>query len=219
MTSATIYLIPGQGSDHRVFKHLSFPDNYAIQPITYVRPHKHENMKEYAARLAQQIDTSNGPFVLLGYSLGGMICTELADVLLPEKVIIISSAKSKFELPKSYTIQRNIPLHTLIPAQLIKSGAQILQPLVEPDRNKEKETFSSMLGNKDPLFLKRTVDMIVNWQRQTYSEKIIHIHGDSDNTLPIKNINCNYIIENGSHMMVLTMTEPINERIDELLLP
>ena len=37
--------------------------------------------------------------------------------------------------------------------------------------------------------------MIVNWDRTRYSEQIIHIHGDKDHTIPIKNLEYDYLIE------------------------
>ena len=42
-----------------------------------------------------------------GVSLGGMICTEMAHFLNPEKVFIISSAKKFDELPVQYKIQKD----------------------------------------------------------------------------------------------------------------
>lgn len=52
--------------------------------------------------------------------------------------------------------------------------------------------------------MKREVDMIVNWNRVSYSDKIIHIHGNKDNTLPIFEVNPDYVIDNGSHVMAYT---------------
>jgi hypothetical protein len=100
---------------------------------------------------------------------------------------------------------------------LIKGGARILQGIVEPDRKYEKETFIAMLKAKDPLYLKRTVDMIIHWERSEYPEKIYHIHGDKDHTIPVKNINYDYLLKDGSHMMVLTRAKEINKIISEIL--
>ena len=75
-----------------------------------------------------------------------------------------------------------------------------------------------MLKAKDPLYLKRTVDMIINWERINYSDQIVHIHGDSDHTIPVKNVSCDYLIEEGSHMMMLTRARVINQIIAEILI-
>lgn len=92
-----------------------------------------------------------------------------------------------------------------------------LQPIVEPDRNKEKVTFESMLQKKNKFYMKQSVNLIINWDRVTFSKNIIHIHGSNDHTLPIKNIKADFIIKNGSHMMTLTNGEEINMLIMSLL--
>ena len=211
-----VYLFPGQGSDARLFKHLRLPEGYDTVHISYPVPEKREGMKEYALRFVAGIDTDS-PYILVGVSLGGMICTELADTLHPLLTIIISSAKTTGELPERYTFQQKLPLNRIIPKRLTKGGARLLQGIVEPDRRHDKETFKDMLRKKDPLYLKRTVDMIINWDRSSWSEQIIHIHGDKDHTIPIKNIHYNYLIEEGSHMMMITRAGEINQIIDNIL--
>ncbi|WP_320004605.1 hypothetical protein [Shiella aurantiaca] len=140
-----------------------------------------------------------------------MLCAELSEVLNPEKVIIISSAKNRQELPFCYTFQRIIPLYKLMPPRLLLGGAKMLQPLVEPDRNKNKATFQQMLGAKDPLYMKRSIGMIIRWERTLNSQKIIHIHGDNDHTLPIRRVRSDHVVPNGSHMITLTRFEEVKQ--------
>lgn len=211
-----IYLFPGQGSDERLFKHLVLPTGYDTIHISYPIPEKHETLAEYAGRFIELIDRSS-PFILMGVSLGGMICTELTDTLEPMRCILISSAKTTYELPGRYTFQQKFKLNRIIPKRIIKGGARVLQGIVEPDRKYDKEIFKDMLKAKDPLYLKRTVDMIINWERISYSDKIVHIHGDRDHTIPLKNVSCDYLIEDGSHMMMLTRSGEINQIITEIL--
>lgn len=111
--------------------------------------------------------------------------------------------KNSEELPKRYTFQKKIPVYKIVSSKLSKAGAKILQPIVEPARRKEKETFKAMLEAKDPVFLERTISMIINWDRKTNSKEIIHIHGNKDRTIPIKNVNFDYLVNKGSHMMTL----------------
>lgn len=211
-----IYLFPGQGSDNRIFSKFKFDNRYVIHEISYPIPQKGLRLNEFAFQISKQIDTSQN-YILIGVSLGGMICSELTDILHPQKTIIISSAKCRKELPIRYKFQKYIPINQLIPARLVYWGAKILQPIVEPDRNYEEETFKSMLGSKSPRYLKRTANMIINWNKMAYSNKIIHIHGTNDHTLPLKHIKTDYIIKNGSHMMTLTKGEEINGIIQQIL--
>ena len=106
----------------------------------------------------------------------------------------------------------------MVPGAVVKKGALLLQPIVEPDRKYDKETFVAMLTDKDPKFLKRTVAMIMEWDRIKCREDIIHIHGDRDHTIPIQNVSYNYLIKRGSHMMVLTKGNEISVLINQILL-
>jgi len=207
--AGVIYLFPGQGADHRQFTGLHFPEGYEIRVFNYPVPERRERMESYARRFLPHLDTGKA-LVLVGVSLGGMICTELADLVDARQVILISSAKGGHELPGRYSMQQKLPLNRLVPAGLTKAGALLLQGIVEPDRSYDPALFRSMLRGKDPLYLKRTVDMIVNWDRQEHDPGIIHIHGDADHTLPIDHISCDHVVEGGSHMMVVTRAEEIS---------
>lgn len=206
-----IYFIPGQGADERLFKNLEFDaSEFEVHYVKYEIPLKGEDMRSYALRLSKQIDTTK-PFYLVGVSLGGMIATEMNEIISPKKVVVISSAKCRNELPAPYRFQKYLPIHKLIPKGLVKLSTFVVQPLFEPDRKKEKATCVAMLKAKDPLFLKRSIDMIVNWDRINFDPAIVHIHGNNDNTLPIRNVNHDFLIEDGSHMMTLTRTPEIKE--------
>lgn len=212
-----IYLIPGQGSDERLFKNLQLDSAFEVRNISYCTPHENMTLPEFAKELSVQVDTMT-PYILIGVSLGGMLATEMGEYLNPVKIIVISSAKCREELPRRYKFQRKSPIYRCVSGELAKKGAKVMQPIVEPDRNKDKETFKSMLNDKDPAFLKRTIQMIMEWERADFRSDIIHIHGDNDSTIPIRNVKCDYIVKNGSHMMVLTRGAEISKLINEVLL-
>ncbi len=212
-----LYLFPGQGSDERIFSEIRFDPKYKVVNISYPVPAKGASMKEYAILLIKQIDTTSD-YSFIGVSLGGMLCSELAEILHPKKIIIISSAKCRKELPFRYRFQKSIPIYKLFPKGMIKFGARILQPIVEPDRKKNKATFKSMLKNKNATFLKRSVNMIIRWDKKTYHESIIHIHGTKDHTLPIRKTKPTIVVEKGSHMMTLTRAKEIEKIVNSILL-
>lgn len=213
-SQTNIYLIPGQGSDARIFKDLQLDSTLSVHHIKYSTPPKKMSMNGFAQMLSTQIDTSK-PFILIGVSLGGMLAIEMNSYLNPIKTIIISSAKNRNELPFQYRFQKTVPIYKLVPKRLIKVGARILQPIVEPDRKHNKKTFKAMLKDKDPTFLKRTIEMIIKWERTiTPNKPIYHIHGNEDHTIPIRNIQNFHLIDKGSHMMTLTRATEIGEILD-----
>jgi pimeloyl-ACP methyl ester carboxylesterase len=212
----TVYLFPGQGSDEHLFDSLKFVNHQKIVHIKYPTPEKGSSMNDYAKRILSQIDTSQ-QYIYIGVSLGGMIISELMRFSEPKEAIIISSAKTRSELPFRYRFQKTIPIYKIVPPKLMLVGAKWLQPIVEPDRDTNKSTFRSMLNSKDPLYMKRTVEMIIKWDRLIAQENLIHIHGTKDHTIPIRNVKATDIIEGGSHMMTLTNASPINQIIVDYL--
>jgi len=213
----TVYLIPGQGGDERLFNNLQIDPAYTVKHIEFELPKEGSDMPAYAKQLSQQVDTTEN-YILVGVSLGGMLAVEMSEILLPEKTIIISSAKNANDLPRKLLIQQKVPIYKAVSGKVARWGAFVMQPIVEYDRNKEKETFKAMLTDKDPEFLARTIPMIINWERKENKSEIIQIHGDRDNTIPIKNVNCDYLVEDGSHMMVLTDGEKISKIVNEVLI-
>ncbi len=216
-TKTVVYLIPGQGADARQFSRLKIEPQFEVRNIEYFTPQKGVKMHEFAQVLAQQIDTT-GSYVIIGVSLGGMLAVEMADFLDPEKIILISSAKCRDELPGRYTFQKTIPINKLVPAKMTKWGAKLLQPLVEPDSKSDREFFLEMLNDKDPVFLKRTANMIIRWEKNEYMPDIVHIHGDNDHTIPIRSVDYDYLVADGSHMMVYTRADEISRLINTILL-
>jgi pimeloyl-ACP methyl ester carboxylesterase len=214
----TVYCFPGQGSDARIFDSIRIDTAlFKLVFVEYGTPEKRMSMKNFAYSLINEIDTLN-PFVLLGVSLGGMICAELNETLNPRKTILISSAKNRNELPARYRFQKTIPLYQLFPKGCLLVGAKIMQPIVEPDRNKNKETFKDMLNNKNAAYMKRTIRLIINWDRKDNSKKVYQIHGNNDHTLPLRKIkNPDFIVENGSHMMTLTRGTEISCILNDIL--
>lgn len=210
------YLIPGVGADYRLFSKLILPNSYEPAYIELTTLPAKFSTKDYAGMLSQQINTDED-FILLGVSIGGMIATELSELVRPRLTILISSAKCRSELPFHYRIMKFLPIHSIVPSYIYKIGAQIAQPLIEPDRKHGKKVFKAMLKAKDPVFLKRASKMIINWDRKTPPNEIIHIHGDNDHTIPVKNVKADYIIKNGSHMMILTKSKAINTLLEKIL--
>lgn len=215
--STNLYLIPGQGSDARLYSEIQINGPYRIQHIQYETPEADMNMKEYAALLGKQVDTSK-PYSIVGVSLGGMLASEMTDFLDPDQTVIISSAQNRNEIPVRYAIFQKILIYRYVNGEMAKRNVIRFQPIMEPADSAHQEVFVSMISDKDPLFLERTIPMIVHWQRDTFNDDIIHIHGTRDRTLPIRNVTYDYCIEGGTHIMTLTRAEEISELLNEVLI-
>ncbi len=211
----TIYLISGQGADCRLYEKLQIDSTYEVKCIEYFTPEKDWLMNDFAKALSSQIDTTES-FILIGVSLGGMLACEMTSFLAPQQTILISSAKNKYELPSHYRFMHTIPIYKAVPKNTIKGGALFAQSIFEPI-SKTDSIFHSMLAAKDPAFLKRTIHMIMQWDREISPNNVIHIHGNNDHTIPAKNVDYDYLIQEGSHMMVRTKAKEISTLIHDIL--
>ena len=209
------YLIPGQGADGRLFANLKI-EGYRTEVLELPVPEKRERMPQYAARIAEGIDTT-GEFALVGVSLGGMVAVEIAKIASPVAVVVISSAKTRSELPPRYRILKWLPLHRIFGGRFYKATGQVARPIFEPDSREDDEVFAEMLRDKDPRFMRRSIDCIVTWENGTVPPGVVHIHGDRDHTIPARNVRDAIIVEGGSHVMVFTRGAEISALVNRCL--
>src|SRR5690606_39042337 len=101
------------------FQGLDFSD-YSTTYIKWIVPQDKETIEQYATRLLDQITTTKP--TLIGLSFGGMIAVEVAKQIETEKVILVSSAKTKNEIPFYYRLAGKLRLHKLLPMGLLKSS-------------------------------------------------------------------------------------------------
>ena len=206
-----LYLIPGTGADERLFHRLDL-SAYDTVNVRLPVPGRRESLTDYAARIAStQIDTTS-PFAILGVSLGGMVATELADQLRPEHVVIVASAKTRYELPPGYRLGRHVPVYRVVGGRTMRWFTKRGQPLMEPMADAQRDLFIDMIYAKDPKFLQRAVGMMVRWERDEAPTGITHIHGNLDHTLPFRFVCADVEVLSQGHM--LTYSQPaVVERV------
>lgn len=211
----TVYLVPGLGTDERIFRNLEF--NYPTKIIKWAVPHPKETLPHYAMRLAEQIDTQY-PFSMVGVSFGGMCALEIAKVLNPVKTILISSAKTEDELPFKIKLLRLVPLHKYINDRMYIRLAFINARLLGIRTVEQNDLFKKMLESLPPYYFMRSVNCIAHWKNKEYPSNIYHLHGDKDTLIPYRNIKNPIRIKGGTHLMVLNRAREINRILSEILL-
>ncbi len=209
-----IYLISGLGADERIFKHLKFGELTPIF-IKWIVPKNNELIQDYALRLSEQITTEKP--IILGVSFGGMLAIEIAKLIDYQQIVIISSAKNKSEIPFYYRLIGQFKLHELIPIKLFKWANPLTYWFFGMHTKVEKKLLKSILNDTDKTFLKWAIDAIVNWKNKELINNLVHIHGDLDRVLPIKNKKkIDLIIPNGGHLMVFNKADLINTFLKEI---
>lgn len=214
-TTLRVYLLPGHGSDYRVWQEMDFSGYDTVHLDYPFLPERGERMPDYAQRLLAEIDTTR-PFALVGISLGGMLAVEMAQHCDPAAVVILSSAGGRSDLPWRYRVQRYLPLQYLLPGAFLKQMTIWIQPWFEPQVRGRRTLCADMLRQKPNRLFARGVKMIIHWQRQTRDTSVVHLHGTHDRTLPLQAIEPPVIVLPGAtHMMTLFAPR----QVDALLRP
>jgi pimeloyl-ACP methyl ester carboxylesterase len=209
-----VYILSGLGADERVFRHLDFRD-LDITFVKWIKPKTNETVTHYIKRISEQIKDKNP--ILIGLSFGGIIATELAKRLPIEQLILISSLKTRKEIPFIYRMAGKLRLHRFIPYSFLKKDHALNRWLFGIIRKNDRELFRRVLADTDTDFLKWAINIIVNWKNVDLHSQLQHIHGTKDKLLPFKNAGNAIAIENGGHLMVLDKAKQVSEVLHQVI--
>jgi hypothetical protein len=108
-----VYFISGLGADKRAFYKIKLPQGYQSVFLDWIVPLAGESFPDYAKRFSKSINQDE-EFVLIGLSFGGMLASEIAKIVSPKKLIIISSLSSYKELPWYFKLAGKLGIHRII---------------------------------------------------------------------------------------------------------
>lgn len=211
-----IYLLGGLGTDERVFKDIDL-SGFRTKFIHWIPPIACESIEGYCKRLSRQINTPDP--VLIGLSFGGMVAVEIAKLIDTEKVILIASAKTKYEIPFYYRFAGALRLHKLVPVAFLKRPTIFGNWFFGTEGREDKKLLANILRDTNPAFLNWAVDVIVRWKNETFplSGKLTHIHGTKDRVLPYRFVKPDITIVNGGHFMTVNKAKEITKVLRVLL--
>lgn len=211
-----LFCIPGFGVDDKIFANLKL--NADLHFINWLDPLPKESLQEYAARMASSIDEENP--VILGVSFGGMIAQEIAKQRPVKQIILVSSVKSRNELPKHLRITGRLKLDKLFPVKKIPENEKafaLANKRLGAFTDDEQKMANAYRRSANLNYVNWSFDKILNWKNSECPDGTIHIHGNKDRVFSMKNIKPTHIIENGTHMMVWNRADEISKIINEVL--
>ncbi len=209
-----IYAIPGLGTTEKLYANTVIP-GVEIKVLHWPLPEKQDTMQSYARKFLPQINTSE-PFCLLGVSFGGMLCTELSHIISPEKLFLVSTSKTRDELPWFIRFFKHIPIHKLLPEKQHRKMAYQGRWIVGFGKAYIPE-FLGMVNSMAENYFQNCINIIVNWNGTRLPKSAIHIHGDRDKLLKYKFVKADHTISGGSHAMIVFQAEEINAIIEKEL--
>jgi len=200
-----IYLLSGLGADKRVFEYLDLPD-FKVNHVDWIEPTDNETIESYAQRLLKQITTDRP--IIIGVSFGGIMTIEIAKLIETEKLILISSAKTKKDIPIYYRLVGQLGLNKIIPTWILKNANPLTYWFFGTKTKKQKDLLKEILKETGDKFLKWAIDKIVNWENVTELKNVKTIHGTADKILPFKT--ADFKIINGGHLMIVDKADELN---------
>ncbi|HVM89119.1 MAG TPA: alpha/beta hydrolase [Puia sp.] len=210
-----VYFISGLAADSRVFTYIKLPDNCETVYLEWIKPLHNESLKSYAMRLAQQIDTSK-PFSVIGLSMGGMIASEIAQLVKPSVTILISSVPVSSHLPFYFKVAGKLRLHKFVTARMVKSAA-VIKRFFTAETNEDKVMIRQIIKESDAGFIHWAINAILKWRNDQFPASYIHIHGTRDEVLPIRCTKPTHIIFGAGHLMIMTHAGQLNKILSEVL--
>jgi len=211
-----VYFVPGLAAGKEIFKHISLPEErYDIHILEWLIPNKKESLQEYAKRFSKRVLHEKA--VLIGVSFGGVVVQEMSLFLNLKKLIIISSVKSKFELPKRLQYAKKTKAYKLVPTKLVLSISDLTKFSIGPKSKKRLALYQEYLSVRDKDYLDWAIEQMVCWDREEEVPNVNHIHGGRDAVFPIKNISGYNLIENGTHVMIMYKANTVSSEIVKLI--
>jgi len=210
-----IYCISGLGADERAFDRLNI-SGYSLHHLKWIPPLGNENLSSYANRMLGQIKESNP--IILGLSFGGMIAIEMAKHIRVEKLILISTVKTYLEIPKWMRIAGTLRLHKILPIKANRLTQRADDRRMGIETIDEKMFVDQYRKNVDRKYVHWAVDQIITWENTWVPSNVFHIHGEYDRMFPLRNIQANYVVKNGTHIMILNKADEISACIEQILL-
>ncbi len=212
-----VYLMPGMAANPSIFDNISLLESqFRIHKLHWFIPEENESLSDYALRMTKHIKHEN--IVLIGVSFGGILVQEMSRHIKLRKLIIVSSVKTKHELPKRMKVLRATKAYKLLPTQLM-SNIDLLAKFAFGDTiTKRIELYKKYLSVNDKRYLDWAIEQVINWGQDKAMPEVIHIHGEKDGVFPCVNIEDYIPIKNGTHIMVINKYKWFNENLPQLIL-
>lgn len=207
MSSMRIVMLPGMGVDARLFAP-QWAAGLKFESPPMPMPEPGDSMARYARRVRDQIGL-DGPCIVGGVSLGGMVACELARITQARCVLLVGSCAHRRAIPRYYW-----PVEwfsRIVPDFLIRRRAVISARLLmhfEGLTLEQCQLVRTMATETPVTKLRRYARMILTWEApRAYPCPIHHIHGDKDLVIPLRRVQPEAIVAGGGHL--INMTHPL----------
>lgn len=212
-----VYFMPGMAANPSIFEHIQLPEEqFKVHLLEWFIPNHNDTLSEYAKRMTNKIKHDN--VVLLGVSFGGVLVQEMSKHINVKKLILVSSVKTKNELPKKMKLAKVTKAYRLLPTQFVSNFELFAKYAFGETIKKRVKLYKKYLSISDKRYLDWAIKNMVCWEQENPLLNTIHIHGDKDSVFPIRNISNCIIVKGGTHIMIINKYKWFNENLPKLIL-
>ena len=205
--------LPGLGFTGAIFQQFETGSAEVVYP-SWIVPEKRESLSHYARRMVGSLPETRKKNVLVGYSFGGMLALEMGAFMTVDRTFIISSIKSKQEVPLKFRLLSRFGIHRLISRRLILWSFPFWSSDFGFHEDEAKKLFVEMVRTQNDRYLRWALNQIGIYIGPQSNMPFIQIHGAEDRTFPIQKIDRpDIIIPAGDHMMVYYRSSEVWNKI------
>lgn len=210
--------MPGLAASPEIFERIQLPEEqFEVHLLEWTLPLDSETLSDYARRMSEQVKAEKP--ILVGVSFGGVLVQEMAKFIDAEKIIIISSVKCNAEFPRRMKMAKFTKLYKIFPTHLAENFERFEKLPFGGKLRQRFKLYEKFLAMREKKYLDWALEQIILWDRKTPDDKVIHIHGDSDDVFPTKYITSKFIpVKGGTHIMILNKYKWLNENLPKIML-
>lgn len=212
------FFISGLGANHLIFKNLIDFDETHIM-VSWENNLPNESLEDYSRRIIElyEIKTED---IIIGYSFGGVIAQQIASLLAMEKVILISSFRTKHDLRTFFDKALQLKLHKLLLDSSITLISELVANYLKCGSAETKSMMKNMILTSDINLLRWSVDKIYHLEKPIGTQtKVYNLIGDRDELVKKWTNDNTYIIPSGHHLMVYDYSEKLSEALNQIINP
>lgn len=206
----TIYFFSGIGADSSAFVNLKLPGYHKVY-ITWIPQLANESLTHYAGRIKSQV-TAKNPYII-GLSFGGMVAVEVSKQIEVDKMVLISSAKTKYEIDRFQSFFMRLGLYKIIPGSLLKHPNFLTYSYFGARSQKDKKALMQLLNGTNVSFFRWALKEIACWDNKVPPTRTIQINGTADRIIAYRLVHPDYTIAGGGHLMVFNKADTISKII------
>ncbi len=209
-----IYLLPGLGTDSRLFSRLVL-EGLSVRYLEWPDYQRGCSLDEVALQLRDQVDAQR-PHILAGVSMGGMVAQELAVLTKPECVVLISSWTGPHEWPWTTRLGATLQVQRVITKATMRGTWPLKQWLVGKGDHDVDRLLYDMACAEGAHKIRYGLNAIFRWKGSPWKGPVIRIHGDNDRVTPLR-FPVDHLIPSGNHSMVIHKADEVGQAFREVL--